>query len=137
MSKLIQLSDGAENLYPETAEQSSTVNFTVGTFTGSIAIRKKSGIVEMNGTLSVNTAMASVASGTQIATIPSGFRPKAQVGFLVDGRNAAAYGSSDGYQLRIEIRASDGAVILYGKTAELQATRSLRIMCMYVGAESA
>lgn len=134
-NKLIQLSDGTNNLYPAQPEQSTTIDLSLSgqTFTGR-SLKRVGRMVSLFLDCNGSTAFSSAASGDTIGTLPEGYRPAEAVYIPVMGRNSGTWGTATYYMFYAVID-PDGNIKIFGKTTDLQACRYIRTTVTFLAAE--
>ena len=114
--------------------QTSSVRFTIGTYTIDIPLYKRNGVVEFGGAPAPDSAISSLTSGTTIGTLPEGFRPKHMLYGPINSRNNGVWASATYYNITMQI-ATNGAVKLFGNTTALQSSKYINFAAAFIAEE--
>ena len=105
-------------------ESTASVSLSFGGGTATITVRKKGNVVYFNPSIGNSSKFASASSGDSLGTLPSGYRPSAELYMPIAMRTSGTWASATYYPCYLRIQTS-GAMSIYGNTTNIRACTNI------------
>ena len=105
-------------------ESTASVSLSFGGGTATITVRKKGNVVYFNASIGNTSKFASASSGDSLGTLPTGYRPSAELYMPIAMRTSGTWASATYYPCYLRIQTS-GAMSIYGNTTNIRACTNI------------
>jgi len=105
-------------------ESTASVSLSFGGGTATITVRKKGNVVYFNPSIGNSSKFASASSGDSLGTLPTRYRPSAELYMPIAMRTSVTWASATYYPCYLRIQTS-GAMSIYGNTTNIRACTNI------------